>query len=169
MTIKGEFIEKAVSYCCEKAKADAATIREWLVRGDSWTHSTFRYALAKGLGRYFAENSQDLVKEVYLYGSTMYDHANMHSDIDLIVCVRDRGLSAQSPSQSNGCSELLKLIESVDREVLNEYKSLVRNGVRRGFLVDAHVVGEDEVASRRGYGAVISSLETKPVRIWPSS
>lgn len=158
-----QLFEKAVGYCCEKAGVGAETVRQWLEGGDPWTHSTFRYALARGLGAYLGRNFR--VTGAYLYGSTMYDQAGMNSDVDMIVCVPLP--NGESGGNTNGHSKLLRFIEDIDREVLDRYKALIKDGVERRFLIDAHIVDEGAIVSRRGYGAIVSSLDAKPVRVWP--
>ena len=81
-----ELIRQALDFCLGKNPhlKDRESVVNLLLEEDSWVHSTFRYAISKGICAFLGMHHQEL-EEVYLTGSTVEDTAGFTSDIDLIM------------------------------------------------------------------------------------
>ncbi|MFQ6084202.1 MAG: nucleotidyltransferase domain-containing protein [Candidatus Aminicenantia bacterium] len=155
MTIKDMF-DNALSFCCEKFNLiNKSQILELLYQGDNWTHSTFRYGLAKQVASYLNEIANNSIKAVYVYGTILEDRASFTSDIDMIV------------HSNNKSPEFQQAIKNLDKEILEYYKDLMKGKCEAmGHILDIHIVDDKEIEQKKGYGAVITSLINTPIRIW---
>lgn len=120
----------------------------------------FKYGLAKGVGE-FLGRIDTTVKEVHMveteYGcnpdQVLEGVEPLHSCLTLVVMV-DRKTAALS-----------SLISSLDQALVAKLREL------RGFesissILDAHLVDEEEVLERRGYGALLTSLYAHRLQVW---
>jgi predicted nucleotidyltransferase len=153
MTIKDMF-NNALSFCCEKSNLKAHQILNLLHLGNNWVHSTFRYGLAKQVAFYLNEVTNN-IKAVYVYGTILEDKASFTSDIDMIIHSKNKN------------TDLSLVIKNLDKEILKYYKGLMNGQCEgMGHMLDIHIVDDEEIDQRRGYGAVITSLANHPIRIW---
>ncbi len=120
--------------------------------GDPWVHSRFRYALAEELCGYLSQLGPTF-KAVYVYGSVMEDGARATSDLDIVLWVSKKSEAAVS------------LMGLLDALATKRYADLCPDAAPR-HLFDAHLVDDEDVRLRRGYGTVVSSLHTAPVCLW---
>jgi predicted nucleotidyltransferase len=152
--VKAErFFDRAIAFCANRSKEDEAQIYEALKEQDPVVHSTFRYAIAKGLAIYLGELNGG-VRGVYLYGSAMQGEAHPFSDIDLIVLVgqkRDR---------------IMALLRGVDLALVTVYRTLLNTSDTPWSLLDVHLVDLREKKMRQGYGAILDSAGIRPVCLW---
>ncbi|MBC7099894.1 nucleotidyltransferase domain-containing protein [Candidatus Bipolaricaulota bacterium] len=140
---------RALNRASRKSFAGEEKLVQALQAGDPWAHSLFRYALAEELCTYLGEICPS-IRRVYVYGSTVDNRAGPASDVDLILWVRKKSPVLES------------LLWRLDAVLIRGYRALT------GFygpdnLFDFHIVDDEEVAERRGYGAVVSSVWTAPL------
>jgi predicted nucleotidyltransferase len=126
-----------------------------LQANDAEAHSSFRYAIAKGLGGHLATLGSGVVA-LYVYGSTMDGGATSTSDIDLIVLVNRK------------IDPMRSLLRRMDAALVASYRRLLGDLRAPLSLLDAHLVDVEEERERCGYGAVLSSTRTCPVCLWRS-
>ncbi len=144
-----DLFARALKRACQKAFSAEEKLAQALRSGDPWAHSLFRYALAEELCIYLGGICPG-IRKVYVYGSTVDNRAGPASDVDLILWVQKKSPVLES------------LLWRLDVVLLRGYRILT------GFLgprhlFDFHIVDDEEVASRKGYGAVVSSVWTAPL------
>jgi predicted nucleotidyltransferase len=145
---------QALTFCAKKLRRPPEEVLQLLARGDSWVHSTFRYALVNQICQYLSRLGT-VVRSVYIYGSCMEDRARPCSDVDIIIWVNEKS------------DALVLLLERLNYLISDYYRALMGDkaeGMAR--MLDIHLVDDREVEAREGYGAVLSSPYTSPVRIW---
>lgn len=145
---------QAIDYCAKKLGKSPEEVLELLARGDSWAHSSFRYALTIQIGQYLSRLGT-VVRSIYIYGSCMEDGARLTSDIDIIIWVNEK------------TDAIAFLLERLNLFISSYYRSLLGDKASRmARMLDIHVVDDQEVKARVGYGAFLGSLYAKPVEIW---
>lgn len=159
-------IENALVFCIRKTyfpnrEEALAAIRT----GDCCACSYLRYGLSVEVGAYLG-GIDTSVRAVYTYepeqctgvGGLGGAEQEGMGGINLIVSAdrRSAALSSIIASLEDGFSEA--------RDGLVCSKA---NG--SCYVLDVKVADEQEVASRRGYGALLSSLYVAPLRVWPRS
>jgi len=145
---------QAIGYCAKKRGKSAEEIFDLLSQGDCWVHSTFRYALTIQIC-YYLSRLGTVVRSVYIYGSCMEDSARPTSDIDIIIWVNEK------------TDAIAFLLERLNLFISSHYRALLGDKAgRMARMLDIHVVDDQEVKARAGYGAVLGSLYTRPVKIW---
>lgn len=145
-------IKEALRFCREKANGRASGILG-LRRGDEWTHSTFRYGLARQISNHLLNNYHE-IKAVYIFGSTLEDKANSTSDIDIILVAQKKN------------KPLLCWIKRLKLDILQAYKKLVGDGTADlKDLLDINIVDEKGFRNKKGYASLINSLYTPAIKI----
>ncbi|MFO8034904.1 MAG: nucleotidyltransferase domain-containing protein [Candidatus Bipolaricaulota bacterium] len=145
-------VDRAIERASAVASARPEELWGDLRAGDPWAHSAFRYALAEELCDYL-KGLGPMFKAAYIYGSVMEHRARPASDLDIVLWVRRKSEAAVS------------LVGLLDALAIRCYRNLCPEASPR-HLFDAHLVDDDDIRQRRGYGAVISSLHTAPVCLW---
>ncbi len=156
-------IENALAFSAQRTGLDdRAQALEAIRGGDCCVCSYVRYGLGKELGEYLGGIDAS-VTAVYAYEP---EHCTGGADlvgaesewtrgINLVVCV-DRRSAA-----------LGAILASLEDAVSQAARSLVcPEGNGSCYLLDVKVADKQEVASRRGYGALVSSLYVRPLRVW---
>lgn len=139
-------IEAALAFTAERGKRSDEETIERMKANDLWTNSTFRYAMAKEIASGLKGNP--MFRALYVYGDVMEDRARFASDVDLVLHVADDKVNFEA------------WIELLDEELVEQFQS--RFGVGEGLrmLLDVHVVTDEEVSRRAGYGAMLSSIHS---------
>ena len=158
-----EIVSAAMQWALrESAQACGAGASEDAVRGlrqhDARTHGAFSYHLAKYLAGQIA-GLDSRVKAVYLYdcdaasGDDCFTETAATPLIHMIVWAQPKS------------SALSSIIAALDGALARAYGDLLPEsaGVH---LLDAQVIDDDVVASRSGYGALLSSPHYRPLRLW---
>lgn len=145
-------IKEALRFCREKANGRASCILG-LRQGDEWTHSTFRYGLARQISNRLLSNYNE-IKAIYLFGSTLEDRANSMSDVDMLLITRKK----------HGFP--LSFLKKLKLEILQEYKKLVGNGTS-GLrdLLDINIVDEESFRQKKGCSSLVNSLHAPAIKI----
>lgn len=146
---------EAIDYCAKKKEGRSAEeVLQLLAQGDRWAHSTFRYALTTQVCQYLSRLGT-VVRSVYIFGSSMSDGAKPTSDIDIIIWVNERS------------DAIAFLLDRLNLFISTYYRGLFADRASRmRRMFDIHLVDDQEVKARVGYGAVLGSLHTRPVKIW---
>lgn len=156
-------MEGALEFCAKKAGLEGREQAvECLLNGDCAVHGYLRYCLAKRLGKYLG-SVDDTIKAIYFYGheygtspeDLVEETTDLTSGINLIVWV-DRKTAALS-----------SVAASLDQALIEEYKHLVApKADKLRYMLDVQFVEDEEVENRTGYGVLINSVYSPPIRIW---
>jgi len=154
-------ISRALAFTQQKTRLrEREAIVRALQQGQTAAHDYFRYGLAKEIGNYLGQ-AEATVKDVYLYepesgtGEVVNGKTSLTKGLELIVWVAGQK------------DVLLPAIEALDRELTAEYKALLGPTVSSmPGLVTADVIDDQDVQKRVGSGALVSSLHTRPLKVW---
>jgi hypothetical protein len=167
VTINGtaiqDMVQSALAFSAEKAELPAAReARREIADGGCTICEYLRYGLSKELGQYLGTIDRS-VQAVYAY-EPEYAAGVLHLD-----------------SAGPGIDQGINLIVSVDRKnhALNSIVASLEDAVKEGvrpllcskangscFALDVKVVDGEELETRRGYGALVSSVYVAPMRLW---
>ena len=158
-----DMIERALVFCARLSQLDGRQeALEAIGGGDCCVCSYLRYGLSKELAAYLGDIDAS-VRAVYSYEpeqcTGVTDLAGSEDEymrgINLVVCV-DRRSAA-----------LASILASLEDAVRQATRALVcPEGNARCYMLDVKVADEHEVATRRGYGALLSSIYVRPLRVW---
>nr|MBN1857985.1 hypothetical protein [Candidatus Bipolaricaulota bacterium] len=146
-------VADALAECARRIGCGDDDFLDRLLRGDHACHSQLRYATAKRIAEHLGRLGGGLCG-VFVYGSTMTDQAVACSDIDLLVVIERKSDQAKA------------LIGRIDLALSTGFRSLLPGCRTPDSLLDIHLLDEDEVQTRRGYGAVLNSVQASPVCLW---
>jgi len=145
-----ELVQQALDFCVEKTPhlRDRGSVVDLLLKEDSWVHSTFRYALSKGICTFLSMHHQEL-EQVYLTGSTVEDRAGFTSDIDLII-----------KAEKN--EALTDTLRRLDSDIMVYYRSLLQQHVKKmhQILSPEFVYGKEALERIKG------QIFNPPFLIW---
>jgi coenzyme F420-reducing hydrogenase delta subunit/MinD superfamily P-loop ATPase len=156
-----EMIARTLDFCEQKARMQGhAVVAEALRKGNRAVHDYFLYGLAKEIGHFLGE-AEAAVKAVYLFepesmaGEINGKKPSLSRGLELIVWV------------DNPHDSLSALVQAIDEGLVQQYKALIGppvTAMRSFLLVD--VVSDRDVQERRGRGALITSMHTRPLEVW---
>ncbi len=154
-------IEEAIEFCARKTGArsrEEALVA--ILSGDCSFCEYLRYGLSRQIGAYLGSMDRH-VRTVYAYepeyGTTEDDAGvvKLSSSINLLAWVDRKSAALES------------IIESLAEALRDERSQLLcekTNGTC--FMLDVQVVDDEEVKSRRGYGALVNSVHVRPTELW---
>jgi len=145
-----KLIRQALDFCVGKNShlKDRESVVNLLLEEDSWVHSTFRYALSKGICAFLGMHHQEL-EEVYLTGSTVEDTAGFTSDIDLII-------------KAENNETLTDTLRRLDNDIMIYYRSLLQQHVKKMHqILSPEFIYEKETLER-----IKGQLFHPPLLIW---
>ena len=159
-TLTSRFIEEALRYCEDKAgyigrDRVAAALRSEIPE----IHDYFRYALASQVARYLARLDSSVVAVyIYCYGDAEEEgeerHCSITMPINIILHVRRKTAALSS------------MVDYLDEQLLGYYKRLVSPyGEKMGSLLDVQMVDDEDIARGVGFGVVLRSSYSKPLRL----
>lgn len=151
----GDLFEAALDGCARLYGCSAEDALQRLEEGDRELHSSFRYSLAKGLSSYLGSLGSGF-REVYVYGSSIGERANLASDIDVILVVEKRR------------DEMMCLLKKLDVSLTSHYRRLVGVTGKPISLLDIHVIERNAQDECTGPGAMFDGLHTRPICLWRS-
>ncbi len=156
-------IERALEFCAKRTEYDGAEAALAAIRaGDCTACRYFRYGLAKNIGRYLGD-ADPSVLVVYTFEPEYCVVGGGGAAGEL-----DETLGINMIAVADGDTErLFSIIASLE-------DALKRTGPRlfcpagNGccFALDVKVTDQEEVASKRGYGAPICSIRVMPLKVW---
>ena len=159
----GSMVESALAFSAQMGGFPGADeARQAILGGDCATCGYLRHDLSKQIGQYLGE-IDDTVQAVYAYepeyaaGRVDRDSAHRAADpgISLLVSVDRRNAALNS------------VVASLEDAVKDGVSSLLCSGANGScYDLDVKFADEEEVASRRGYGVLVSSLHAAPLKLW---
>ncbi len=157
-----EMVSNALHYCEGKTAYRGADQLAAALRAEiPQVHDYFRHALTTSLANYLIR-LDDSVIEVYsyCYGDAEEEgedrSCRVTGSLNLILHVRRRTAALSSVEVS------------LDQALLEQYKRLIApNGDRMTSFLDLQMVDDRDVAEGLGFGAVLKSTFSRPVRVWP--
>jgi hypothetical protein len=167
VTINGTAIQDMVGDALAfSAKKGALQNREHAQRaiagGDCTVCAYFRYGLSKEMGEYLGAIDSS-VQAVYSY-EPEYAAGVLH--IDSAGPGIDRGINliVSVDRKNHALDSIVASLEDATKEAAQSMLCPKANG--SCYAVDVRIVDGEELASRRGYGALVSSLYATPVKLW---
>lgn len=152
-------LTNALEFCAQKMGLHSLqVVTGRLQQGDSTTCGYFHYGLAEQVAEHLSGLDED-VKAVYLYNydatpeDICFGEATPASQIHLIIWAQRKTAALNS------------LVTALDRALVQGYAALI--GTRQLMhLLDVQVIDDDDVKSRAGYGALLSSLHLPSIEVW---
>lgn len=146
-----QMVDAAEKFCTIRSDKPTVEIVKLISSGDLWANSTLRYALAKEIKKTLSADPG--VRDLYVFGSVMEDRARLTSNINLILHVEDKKEDYQY------------WLILMDEGLVKIFRA--RYGLGKDFrtLLDCHVVNEEGVSSRAGYGALLTSPHANITRL----
>jgi hypothetical protein len=170
VTINGtaiqEMVGDALAFSAKKgALQDREDAQRAILGGDCTVCGYFRYGLSKEMGAYLGAIDSS-VQAVYSY-EPEYAAGALH--IDSAAPGVDRGINliVSVDRKNHALDSIVASLEDAMKEAAQSLRCLNANG--SCYAVDIRIVDGEELASRRGYGALVSSLYATPVRLWSRS
>jgi ribosomal protein L35AE/L33A len=151
-------VNAALEFSAQKLGRPVKTVVARIQEGDGVAASYWRYGLAKRMAECLADWDES-VKAVYAvdYDATPDDlafgTATQPVLVHLIAWV-DRKTAA-----------LDSLVAALDGALVQRVAELMGMD-RLAHLLDVQVVDDEDVESRRGYGAALTSLHNSPIQVW---
>ena len=152
-------LTQALEFCAQKlGLAGRSAAIERLREEDGSACGYCRYSIAKQVAESLG-SLDDNVKSAYIadYDATPQDvcYASAASllPIHLIVWVERK------------TSALDVLIEGLDRALSRRFAEMI-GPENLAHLMDVQVVDDGEVEGRRGYGALLTSMHNRPIKVW---
>lgn len=152
-------MNRALDLGARKMRLDGRqAVIERLQQGDRAAHSYVYYALAEQAAEWLGTWDED-VKAVYIYDcdatpeDLCFGQATRSLLLNLIVWARRK------------TGALTSILAALDRALTHSYASLTGQP-ERAHLLAVSVVDDDDVKHSIGCGALLSSLHTRPIRIW---
>jgi hypothetical protein len=152
-------MEQAVDFCAGKMALDGrAAVQAHLRQGDRVALGYLSYGLAERAAEWLGAWDHD-VKAVYLFDcdatpdDVCFGEAKQPEHLHLIVwTMRKTGA-------------LSSMLEALDRGLAQAWAGLMgKSGLTT--MLDAQVIDDDDVRNSLDCGALLSSLHTRPLRIW---
>jgi hypothetical protein len=162
-TAMANMVENALAFSAEKAGfADGDDARKAIRGGECVVCGYAAYALSKEIGEYLG-GLDTTVEGVYTY-EPEYSAGAVH--LDGAGPAIDRGINLiVSVDRKNAA--LTSIVASLEDAVREAVKPLACSKVNGScYALDVRVADAEEVTSRRGYGALLSSLYAPALRLW---
>ena len=152
-------LAQALKFCAQKmGLAGPETVTEYLRRGNRNARTYCHYSIARKVAESLGALDRKL-KAVYLvdYDATPEDlcfSEGMQVPLIHLIIWAERKTNA-----------LDSLVTALDRALVKRYADLI-GAHQLAHLLDIHVVDDEDVKNRIGYGAMLSSLHNRPIQIW---
>lgn len=158
-TAIGDMVDNALAFCAQKTRLPSGEALEAIRNGDCSVCGYFRYGLSKEIGAYLG-NIDDSVQAVFTYEP---EYSTGLGNLDGVI---DRGINL-IVSVDRASAALSSLIASLEDGFKDAREQLVCSKANGScHALDVKVADEQEVVSRRGYGALISSIHVSPLEVW---
>lgn len=152
-------LDEAAAFCAQKMQlAGRDAVVECLRQGDGCACGYFSYALAEQVAECIGELDGS-VRAVYVadYDATpqdvCFDDTQHVPLVHLIIWAERRSAALKA------------LVSVLDRALVEGYGEMVDASDLK-HLLDAQIVDDGDVKGRVGYGALLSSIYNRPVRVW---
>jgi hypothetical protein len=159
-SVASQIVTAALSSCAQKMGLDSPErVIERLQQGNGVACAYCLYSLATQVAASLGDQD-DNVRAVYLfeYDATPQD-----------LCFAD----AASPAQlvrlivhvSRKTAALTALLATMDHALVQAWARALGRPPQQSLL-DAHVIDQEEVMARTGYGVLLNSVHNRPIQIW---
>lgn len=152
-------LNQAMEYCAQRMGLEATWLAvERLKQSDGTACSYCRYSTAKQTAEALGALDEN-VKAVYVYDydatpeDICFGEAVHTSPIHLIVWVERK------------TNALNSLVEALDQALVQSYAAMMDES-RLSHVLDVQMVDDADVGNRTGYGALLSSLYNRPLKVW---
>jgi hypothetical protein len=161
-TLVTSMMEEAIAFCAEKTGAKTREeVVDAISNGDCAACDYLKYSLAKKVGECLG-SMDETVKAIYIYepeygvGAENYveNSLGLKSGINLVAWVERKTAALSS------------VITSLNEALVEACKQLSPSGNGLRYLLDVKLTDDDEVAGRRGYGALVHSMYVRPTEVW---
>jgi hypothetical protein len=162
-TATTNMVESALAFCAQKAGLrDGEEARKAIQDGECAVCGYLTYALSKEIGEYLG-GIDSSVQAVYSY-EPEYSAGALH--LDVTEPPIDRGIKL-IVSVDRKSAALASIVASLEDAVRESVQHLACSDANLScYVLDVRIADIEEVASRRGYGALLSSLYAPPIRLW---
>jgi hypothetical protein len=170
VTINGiaiqEMVESALTFSAAKAGLPAGPeARREIVGGGCIVCEYLRYGLSKELSEYLGSIDRS-VQAVYAY-EPEYVTGVLHLDSAGPTIDRGINLIVSVDRKNHALDSIVASLEDAVEESVRPLLCSKADG--SCFALDVKVVDGEELSSRRGYGALVSSVYVAPMRLWSRS
>lgn len=124
-------------------------------------HDYFRHSIARQVARYLT-NLDETVVSVYTHSFGDAEEegegrtVRISTPINIILHVRRKTAALSS------------IVAYLDHQLLESYKQLVSpRGEKIASILDIQMVDDEDIRRGTGFGVVLRSTYSKPVRLWP--
>lgn len=157
-----EMIEAAIAYCEAKSGCRGRDQVAGALRAeDAVIHDYFRYSIALQLAQYLTKLDKNVVSVfTYSFGDAEEEgedrNISLSAPINLILHVRRKTAALRS------------IVAYLDQQLLDGYKQLVApEGEKIASILDVQMVDDEDIRRGIGFGVLLRSSYSKPVRLWP--
>lgn len=152
-------LNRALEFCAEKMTAgDRQAALALLQHNNRSAEGYFHYSLAEQAAEWLGSWDED-IKAAYIYNyeatpeDVCFDESAHPTLLHLILWTRRKTGALQS------------ILEALDRALTRDYREMT--GLRDlAHFLDAQIVDDHQVQNSIGVGALLSSLHTRPLKIW---
>jgi hypothetical protein len=158
-----DMLQSALAFSAQKvALSDGEEVLRSVGRGNCAACAYIRYALSKEIGEYLGSIDTS-VRSVYAYEP---EYATGVFYMDTAHSMVDRGINliVTVDQKNHALDSIVASLEDAVREAVRPLLCPDADG--SCYVLDVRVVDREELASRRGYGAMVSSIYTAPVKLW---
>jgi hypothetical protein len=152
-------LAQAMEYCAQKLGLTGAQEAVGRMKeGNATACSYCQYSIAKQVAEALGALDQNIqAAYVFDYDATpqdlCYGQAVQSTPIHLLVWT----------ARKTGALELL--VEALDAALAQQLRNLLGRGPR-AHMLDVQIVDDSDVQNRTGYGALLSSLYHRPIKVW---
>lgn len=154
-------VEAALSYCVDRGVCNCTeTLVQMMQQGNATAHDYFRRALAEQVADYLARVDEN-VRAAYCYrcgalaDEMEADEPGVTSEAPVLLHVHRRTAALSS------------MIAALDQAMVSYYRTnLVPAAKKMRYLLDVQVIDDDDVRDGRGLAGLLTSIYSKPVKIW---
>ncbi len=148
----------AVEFAAGKTNLDTQGVIDHLRWGNNVTFGYFQY----GLGKQAAQRLGDLdkgIKAIYVWDENAesedasFTQVTQPTPVHLVIWAEPK------------TSALDSVTAALDRALVESYTKLIGQ-CELEHLLDAQMIDDDDVKNHTGYGALLSSLHHRPIKVW---
>lgn len=151
-----DILTKAKAYCSAKMGVTVTSVPELLKTSHTGAYSYFNYSIARQLGEVLGRVCKN-VKAVYALDFAENIQEEKWHEIDQTIHII---LRVERKTNS-----VAVLIDTLHDALIQQYKQLLGKDTL-AYVLDAHLVDDEDIKSRTGYGALLGSVYQSPIHVW---